>query len=670
MKVILPQEIDYSYFSKLVNQKRKAGNPGTKRKVKYKDVVCAFDIETTRIKHLDQSVMYMWQYSFNNDFVVIGRKWNEFCKMLDNISWRLRGAKLVTYVHNLSYEFQFLAGIFNFEIDDVFAVKSRRVLKANCGPLEFRCSYLHSNRSLDAWCKKLGTPTQKLTGGIDYNQEVYPDDPLDDKHIRYGVNDVVCLVEAIKMELDKDGDTLYSIPLTSTGYIRRKAKNALRGWFLDDLMPSWEVYELLREAFMGGDTHANRYYVGLILSDVKSVDIKSSYPSDQCNEVYPIRPFSPLGDLTKEGILQAINVRDKAVVMRLALTDVKLKNEYEPAPYIPQHKCRNLVYNKDDATIKYVDNGRVLRCDYMEITVTDIDLRIILRQYNIGAFVCTKAYQSSYGRLPVDFIRCVQQLFVDKTCLEGVDEYNYNKSKNEINSCYGMSAQDPGKISDVYVYDDVEEVKIFKKDTRLEPEEVLIKNNNKAVMPYQWGVWTTAWARYRLDEGRVLLGDQVVYWDTDSLKYVGDCNFSEINDKRKKRSIETGSYADAPDGSRKFMGLFEQEKGYDRFITWGSKKYAFEKNGKIGITIAGVNKEKGAMELKEKGGLQALKPGFTFEKGGGLESVYNDKVDCDYITPRGNTIRITRNTCLRPSTYTLGLEGEYHKLLTMIATRA
>ena len=97
----------------------------------------------------------------------------------------------------------------------------------------------------------------------------------------------------------------------------------------------------------------------------------------------------------------------------------------------------------------------------------------------------------------------------------------------------------------------------------------------------------------------------------------------------------------------------------------------------IKITIAGVRKTSskdttgaivewgGDDELKKAGGLEALKPGYVFHKAGGLESVYNDDVD-KFLTIDGHKLHITRNVCLRPSTYELSITEEYNSLLSDI----
>lgn len=211
-------------------QKRKPGNQGTRKRRKYKDIVCAFDIETTRLddKH---SIMYIWQFQFGLDNTIIGRSWKECLRFLKRLSSSCGDNEYyVIYVHNLSFEFQFLAGQYSFTNDEVFAVDSRKILKCDMfDHLEFRCSYLHSNMSLSEYLQKMGVKDQKLSGDeFDYDKMRYPWTPLSDRELLYCINDVRGLVEALYIEMHMDDDNLYTIPLTSTGYVRRDVKAAMR----------------------------------------------------------------------------------------------------------------------------------------------------------------------------------------------------------------------------------------------------------------------------------------------------------------------------------------------------------------------------------------------------------------------------------------------------------
>ena len=66
--------------------------------------------------------------------------------------------------------------------------------------------------------------------------------------------------------------------------------------------------------------------------------------------------------------------------------------------------------------------------------------------------------------------------------------------------------------------------------------------------------------------------------------------------------------------------------------------------------------------MAKHGGLEAFKPGFVFRDAGGTEAVYNDNID-KVITVDGHDLHITDNVVIRPSSYTLGITGEYKMLL-------
>ena len=145
-----------------------------KNKKTYKNIISAFDIETTNLPDIKQAYMYTWQMAFyfvEQDIVyyLMGRTWESFKEFLNRLKEKLdkKGHSLVIYVHNLSFEFQFLKGVFTIENDNIFALKSRKVLKVTiAGVFEFRCSYLHSNMSLSVFLDKFGAKHQKKSGEI------------------------------------------------------------------------------------------------------------------------------------------------------------------------------------------------------------------------------------------------------------------------------------------------------------------------------------------------------------------------------------------------------------------------------------------------------------------------------------------------------------------------
>lgn len=224
-----------------------------------------------------------------------------------------------------------------------------------------------------------------------------------------------------------------------------------------------------------------------------------------------------------------------------------------------------------------------------------------------------------------------------------------------------MMAQNPVRQSIQFIADDPRQYVEGERPL----EELLEENERRAFLTYQHGVYVTAWARLRLYEGQKLAGDNGVYCDTDSVKYINDIDWTAYNAQRINDSTRSGSFADDPSGERHFMGVFEQEATMARFRSWGAKKYAYqlEPGGKTYVTISGVNKGYGGPELDDHGGLEAFKPGFIFHKAGGTESVYNDHTK-EYIQyPGGHELELGPNILIRESTYEVSVATDYDRLL-------
>lgn len=648
---------DYTIIDQAKIQKRKKGNQRTRQRFYYKDLFCAFDIETTNIAKYKQAVMYVWQFQIE-DQTIIGRTWEEFRVFIDRLIDHLGEFRLMVYCHNLSFEFQFLKGVFDFDDQDVFATDLRKVVKAVLyETIEFRCSYFLTNLSLASFTDRMGVE-KKLSGvEFDYSKQRFSWTELTDKELEYCIVDVRALVSALKVFFKIEHDDFYSIPLTSTGFVRRDVREAMRHYNrkkLKDQLPEYHLFTLLRSAFRGGNTHANRYYTGLICDNVVSYDRVSSYPDVQINDLFPMGPWLYEGSITCKEVCRKIYKHGRACIFKICCWDIYLKNPLDGCPYIAKHKCIKLGNH-------YNDNGRILQADYLELVVTDIDFKIIIDHYDYDQICVEDFHHCKYGKLPEPLRKQVIKYFGLKTDLKNVagEELFYFKSKNKLNSIYGLSVQSPVK-QDI-IFDGV----TFEQANNDE-SAILYESNKKAFLSYAWGVWTTARAREQLQIMIDKVGvENFIYCDTDSVKFFADTDvdIESYNEKRKKESIKNGGVAYDRNGSAYYLGLYEQDETYDRFVTMGAKKYAFEKDGKIGVTIAGVHKSFGAVELANAGGLDQFREGFVFTKAGGTTSHYNDGIKKTNVPVDGGSVTITDNCFIENSTYTLGYEGDYKKIL-------
>lgn len=637
-------------------------NPLIQPTKKYIDHLMTFDIETSTIEKTDGSFegyMYHWQVCIDG-YVCFGRTWKEFLIFLRKMNRALKNydekRKLVCYIHNFSYEFQFLYSWIKFT--DVFAIDKRKPLKAISKDfnIEFRCSYLLSNMNLKKFIEN--TPNAhyfKGIGDLDYKKVFTPKGTLTMNELGYCFNDVMGLYEAI-IYLLKD-DTLSTIPLTSTGYVRRECRNNMRKnkknrkQFLD-LKLDDKLYQLCKDTFRGGNTASNRYKTNFINYDVSSYDMSSAYPYAMISGLYPITPFQE-ETITSLDMLDDYNNR-YCTLAYYSFENVKLKKGI-PFPYIPYSKCIEFIAPSYEGIFKgkeYCYNGRVLEADFIKIAMTNYDYQIFINQYDYDEenVRVEDFYYSHKGFLPKEFTDTVIEFFTLKSQLKGIEEkqYEYMKSKNKLNSLYGMIVTDI--IRQENIFNDQ-----WEKGENSTLEDYYSKRNN--FLTYQWGLFVTAICRTNLQKAIDKIGLDCIYIDTDSIKFVGihDDVFEQINQEMIDWCHQNDiiNYVKV-DNHKYFLGLYDKEKGYDEFITLGAKKYAFKQNNKIGITVAGLNKQSGAQELKRKGGLSKFKIGAEFIDSGRKTVYYNDDKKHSIIV-QGCQIENASNIALVDTTYTLGM---------------
>ena len=196
-------------------------------------------------------------------------------------------------------------------------------------------------------------------------------------------------------------------------------------------------------------------------------------------------------------------------------------------------------------------------------------------------------------------------------------------------------------------------------------------------LSYQWGVFVTANARNRLQRMLDIVGKDVVYIDTDSIKFINDKHikeFEEINEELKKvaENNDIPAYVDRTDiddktgkkiVNRFYLGTWDNDGNYLRFKTLGAKKYCYEKlkkgDKKFEITVSGMSKKKGAEQVKN---IENFKIGNTFHNVGRTVSWYNDE-PVHKITVNGDTFTTASNIGIVESTYTLGVTNEYWELI-------
>lgn len=615
------------------------------------NIPCSFDIETSsfyrdekgttynyeQVKRINQkqrklekcSCMYVWQFGINGK-VFIGRTWNEFLHLVELLSTHLqlgKNQRLICYIHNLSYEFQFIRKLFDWE--KVFSIDLRKPIYAiTKGGLEFRCSYLLSGYSLAKLGDQLHTyKCKKAVGDLDYSLIRHSKTELTPQEMMYCINDVIVVMNYIQELIDEYGNIL-RLPLTKTGFVRKFCrKNCLYTRKEGKQRPNYryrkmiesltisglEEFKMLQRAFAGGFTHANADYTDETLHDIDSYDFTSSYPYVMVSEQFPM----------SKGV--AVECRSMKQFEFLSckyccVFDVEFNDIFSSRTQdmpISVSKC----ILKEKAV---ENNGRLVCAKHVVMTITDIDYKVIKNFYTWGSCRIGKMYCYRKGYLPTEFVTTLLDLYEKKTTLKGVEgkEVEYMNSKEMLNSCYGMCVTNP--LRDEFVYDNEWDIRQKTESEKLNMLNAYNTSLNRFLF-YPWGVFVTAFARRNLFTAISEIGDDYIYSDTDSVKLKnGDRHkeyfkiYNNIVENKLRAACKyhgidiSKCMPETIKGITKILGVWDYEGRYKRFKTLGAKRYMTEdKDGNVSLTVSGVNKKCAVPYLLKEYGKEGIFDAFT-----------------------------------------------------------
>ena len=395
---------------------------GKKPTIEYIELPIAFDIETSSF--YDNSggktaIMYLWQFQIF-DKTLVGRTWKELELFFNELVkyFSLSQSRILTiYVHNLSYEFQFIRKHFNFK--KVFAIDQRKPIYAQTdNGILFKCSYIQSGYSLETLANNLLVhKINKLGGNLDYEKIRTPLTKVTNKELQYGVNDVRIVVAHIyeQMQIEK---SITNIPLTKTGYVRRHCKEILtknKKYMrkIKELTIELDEFKQLKRAFVGGFTHGNFYAIGKIKENVASYDFTSSYPYVMVSEYFPMSKGKKID--TKNASADYIRelLHTCCCVFTAHFKNIRLKKDV-PECYISFSK----IMEKKDSDI-ILNNGRIFKAKELTTTITEIDFNIICKTYDFDSVSFSDFWVYQRGYLPKEFIEIVLELYENKTKLKG-----------------------------------------------------------------------------------------------------------------------------------------------------------------------------------------------------------------------------------------------------------
>ena len=662
-----------------------------KEDVQYLDLSLSFDTETTSTYIEPNGIkekfafMYVWQFGIDG-YYCYGRTWEEFihlCKFIQSSLNLNDKRRVIIFIHNLSFEFQFFRKYFDWL--NVFATRSRNPIKALTSyGIEFRDSLILSGYKLANVAKNLTShKIPKMVGDLDYSLTRTKDTTFSKKELGYMLNDVRILIAYIDEQRKEYGD-ITKIPLTNTGRVRRYVRNeCFKEKFYQRNIKALTIkdeneYLTLKQAFAGGFTHANPNHVGKKYHNIASFDFTSSYPTVMIAEQYPSSKAIPQKWVNWKRFNE---INEKALqIFTVEFTGLQTKVYFDN--YISKNKCL-------DVKGEIENNGRIFSADYLKIIITSVDWDIIKQVYSWKTVKISNqiAYYKDY--LPKPIIQSILHFYKKKTTLKHVKgkEAEYMHGKGMLNSCYGMAVTDIVHDEEIYSGDYWYE---YAADGQKE-----IDNYNKSYnrfLYYPWGVFVTAYARHNLWSGILEFKDDYIYSDTDSIKaknykkhmnYIDGYN-QEITNKLEKcldhYGIDKSELAPLDvDGIAHPLGLWDFEGVYKTFKTLGAKRYIVETSkGKLEITIAGLPKDKGRDYLLKvsNNDMNKVFQNFTdkmkvpADDSGKMTAYYDDEEKTAVIKDyQGHYTEVTSRSSvhLSKASFEMTLAEKFIKLLEMLA---
>ena len=653
----------------------------TNKRIMYYNIPAAFDIEVSSFYQYGEkkACMYIWSFGILN-WVTYGRTWDEYTKFIQVLSTVLgldEEMRLVVYIENFGYEFQFMRK--RFQWDKLFFLEERKPVYGIVGGIEYKCSWKLSSKSLE----KIGTDLQKYkvtkaTGDLDYSLIRTSKTKLSEKELGYCEREIRVMLSYIQEKIETDGD-ITLIPLTNTGYVRNFCRKACfskykkyRG-LMSELTLEGSEYKQLKRGFGGGFTHASAKYSGKLLKNVGSFDFTSSYPAVMLSEKFP---------MSKSKVIHTIDdfsQLDYYLKNYCCLFDITIENVWPLVDYDHPISMSKLIDYKNVT----VDNGRIVTADSITLTCTEQDFMVYSKFYtweNMTIHIF-RIYEKAY--LPTSFAKAILTLYKNKTQLKDVEgeEVNYMISKNMANASYGMTVTDIVRDEISYENDEYSSTK-----PNLDEAIEQYNEGKRRFLFYPWGVWITAYARANLFSGIYACGNDYVYSDTDSVKilnpekhlgYIEHYN-EVINRKLSKAAefhgIDVSEFSPLNrKGVPKPIGVWDDEGMYDEFKAIGAKRYMTRKGDEYRLTVAGVNKKK-AMDFilaNYENPFDALADNLIIpqEYSGRLVLTYSDE-ECsgeirDYQGVIGEYEEMSY-IHMEPTDYTLTLSDEYKAYLNKI----
>ena len=385
------------------------------------------------------------------------------------------------------------------------------------------------------------------------------------------------------------------------------------------------ILPMLFKAFFGGCVFFEQGIPDKAFDDVWSVDATSAYVARMVLSRYPIGKFIELPLPKSYTDLYELPYKRYGMLITFIAKDVELLPG--GLAFLPS-QLRNHYINADDPTEEEAaaeeqrcQDVRIKKIKYLHMTLTDIDFKLFLENYDFSGIAIENILGSKYGYLPDYVINVITRLYSSKAdakqkkneleklgILTPQLEIEYNRIKSELARLYGIFTKRP--VMERYAFDTV------KKEPKVIDHNYISPTAKFQPVLYQWGVWTTALVRKEIaDLRRELLNApkdrqiKVLSGDTDNINFIGDANdiISQYNENVNYQLERRAAALEISPELLKDLGTLTVKK-YKKYKLTALKQYCFiqetEKGEKFGYKVGGMNADCKYFEKEFKKPLQ------------------------------------------------------------------
>jgi hypothetical protein len=508
----------------------------------------------------------------------------------------------IVYCQNLFYEItfiirQFKASFVQMDDEEVNAYGLPMVdgimrnttdvvyCRLDCCPnIIFRDSLALFNKPLKEMGKDLNKRLKNnkyLKLDYDYNQVRMPWDELNEHDYKYNERDNEVVLMSLYYFLKDRNISMEDCPLTSTADTKRARKEYIVKNHTEKhlkqinrnkqyIVNTYRFYSLLRGSYQGGFTGSNYKYIDKLVKDVYSLDIKSSYPYQMVNNIFPVFHedttshflddeaqefyFTFLHGITHDKLQKVNNIsKVKGYYAVVEFEKVKIRDDRYLLDLSVEHCLKHDYTDFNNKMVKI--NGKIKEADNIGVLMNNVDLDRFLMLYDYENLIVHELWTTTMSRrLPEGEVGFILNNFSIKESIDKNKEpIQYALAKIRINAMYGVKVQNEVKDSINIINGEIKPTEF----TRLENDErkqevyenTIGKGNKGSGFKgfnfdiYSDGVYITSFARSMLMAMMVKLTEadfDVIYSDTDSLKFKSNkTKHKNTNKKTNKKDTKS-----------------------------------------------------------------------------------------------------------------------------------